>query len=224
MTTPAPTFSQAQAASSGEGQIQYLEAVDLLGSVGFADAFPQPVKIKVDGKEYELAPLTNDDYAPWLAEIWDVLKKQRQETLGTLNANALERWKIATNIEETELTPDDFMAYILRPKWCKKVAMKVLTKGGMTEEQATAFLQKRPTKANEMFAVYFSGLYTIHYFNAMYQRVTADQPKTFGSVGGSRPLAVPAPSSDSPANSEVPATSPSTELESKNSPDEALVA
>lgn len=180
-----PTFDDMQKAA--QGTVVDAEPVDFLGDVGFADAFPPPVVIQLaKGKVTTLSPWTTDDYIPWLSELTADLRKRRMASI-PVTATALERWKIATNIEETEMTPDDLMGLLFRPSSSKRIIMGALAKAKVPDEEAEAYYKSRPARANEMLGILLSGLYTTAQFNDLYRRfmpVTAPPPRTFGQNGG----------------------------------------
>src|SRR5262245_8133452 len=97
------------------------------GDMGFADAFEASVPLIVSGSVVHVKPLSTEDYTGWCATITKEIQDRRTKAIPQ-QANALERWKIASNIQDTEFTPDDFAAnlFVFRPKWTIDIIVRAL--------------------------------------------------------------------------------------------------
>lgn len=178
---------------------------------GFLDAFETEVPLKLS-KQYNLQPLTTEDYLPWITEETGRLRKLRTAAIPP-NATATEQWKIRSNIQELEMTPDNFIPYVFKAEWTNKILKKALEKGEVTDADQKKVMAY-PARMKEMLAAVLSGLFTKTRLEAAYRfdmTGSYDPPQKNSPVFGRRPLlnGEGDSQSNSPANSEENPTGPS---------------
>lgn len=103
--------------------------------MGYSDSFESPVSVGIDGKSYNVAPLSQRDYLPWLDEL---TTKMRERDRGLIPATmkADQRMQILRNIEMTEMIPDDLEAIIFTAKGTIRVLEMALGKAMMNGDPA----------------------------------------------------------------------------------------
>lgn len=134
----------------------------------YADSFEQPSVVKIGDKEVTLPVLSQRDLLPWIEEE----TKKRQETarknapLAAAKDNARTRWMDWA--DNMEVTPGDLQPLVFRASGTIRVLDLSLKKAGVTESDATAFIDGQSAKANEMLAVRVSGLFRREEIAVMY--------------------------------------------------------
>jgi hypothetical protein len=133
----------------------------------YAETFEQPIVVKHGDKDLTIPLLTQRDYLEWIAELTPKAIERAKKNAPP-PTRVQERSNYMTWADNLEVTPGDIRPLIFRVPGTTRVLTIALKKAGLSEADATAFIDSRPVKANEMLAVHVSALFRADEISDLY--------------------------------------------------------